>query len=119
MFGRIPLAPLRVSRPTSSMSSFRRPASRDSTAATPQDAVVVVTDDGSTVACWHPEQPFPYELSRPLPEEPRVEAGGLNLQSAGDVRDQLMRITYTTKHIWVPKGRAQYRRKIDPDREYL
>ncbi|XP_063220950.1 large ribosomal subunit protein mL42 [Bacillus rossius redtenbacheri] len=133
MFARIPLTPLRVSRPTSALSSFRRPASRDSLA----DArdVVVLTDDGSTVVCWHPERPFPYELSRPLPQEAArgvaCPAEALGVQAVREVRelyrarapettrDQLMKITHTTKHIWFPKGRAQYRKKIEPDREYL
>ena len=33
------------------------------------EEVVVLTDDGRVVVCWHPEVPVPYELTRPIPAE--------------------------------------------------
>lgn len=32
----------------------------------PQRDMIVLTDDGSTIVCYHPEKDFPYEHSRVL-----------------------------------------------------
>ncbi|KAJ8954005.1 hypothetical protein NQ318_004296 [Aromia moschata] len=35
----------------------------------PLGSRIVSTDDGSTLVAWHPRTDFPYECTRPLPEE--------------------------------------------------
>lgn len=92
---------------------------------------VVITDDGSTIVCWHPERPFPYECSKPLPESPTVEHSVLKVQNSSNiyevfkttkedqVRQELMNITHTTKHRWFPNNKNFKRRKAYRDREYL
>jgi len=91
---------------------------------------ITVTDDGSTIVCWHPEPRFPYECSRPLP--PAYETiATLKIQSLDEVRSafvenkqefvrqELMSLTYTTKHRWFPRSRDKYAKNTPPDREYL
>uniref|UniRef100_A0A1B6FA13 Large ribosomal subunit protein mL42 n=1 Tax=Cuerna arida TaxID=1464854 RepID=A0A1B6FA13_9HEMI len=94
---------------------------------------IVISDDGSTVVCWHPEKPFPYECSKPIPEEVSQETNSvLKVQnmsevydvfkpkSEQDVREELMKITSTSKHRWFPRGKRTYKKKPVPrDREYL
>lgn len=94
---------------------------------------VVVTDDGSTIVCWHPEKPFPYECSRPIPEAVNEDTNSVlkvqNLSAVYDVfkpkseeqtREELMKLTSTNKHIWFPKGKKHYKKKPVPrKREYL
>lgn len=92
----------------------------------------VVTDDGLVVVCWHPEKPFPYELSKPVPETVHEQNSVLKVQNISEVydvfkpkkeefvREELMKITHTTKHRWFPKSRLKYRKpRPPPDREYL
>jgi large subunit ribosomal protein L42 len=91
---------------------------------------IAVTDDGSTIVCWHPEPRFPYECSRPLPPEQETHAT-LKVQSLDEVRSvfvekkqefirqELMNLTYTTKHRWFPRSRDKYAKNTPPDREYL
>lgn len=101
---------------------------------------VAVTEDSSVVAFWHPEKSFPYEFSCP------VSAGGnsgvtstqleestvLKVQSSKEllsilfpknehiVRGELMKLTYTVKHIWFPpKFRFRRKKKILMDRPFL
>ncbi|KAJ4449355.1 hypothetical protein ANN_00753 [Periplaneta americana] len=95
------------------------------------DEQITVTDDGSTIVFWHPEPHFPYECSRPIPENKQETLGAMKVQSLDEVRSifkekkeefvrqELMNITYTTKHRWFPRSRDKYRREIPPDREYL
>lgn len=93
---------------------------------------IVVTDDGSVVVCWHPEKPFPYEFSKPIPEIVSQENSVLKIQNMSEVysifkpnkeefvREELMKITYTTKHRWFPRSRDKYKKPLPlPDREYL
>lgn len=91
---------------------------------------ITVTDDGSTIICWHPEPCFPYDCSRPLPEEQETHST-LQIQSLDEVRSvfkekkpefvrqELMSLTHTTKHRWFPRSRDKYAKKTPPDREYL
>jgi len=91
---------------------------------------ITVTDDGSTIVCWHPEPRFPYECSFPLPAEQETHAT-LKIQSLDEVRSvflekkqefvrqELMSLTYTTKHRWFPRSRDKYAKNTPPDREYL
>uniref|UniRef100_A0A1B6K9T3 Large ribosomal subunit protein mL42 n=1 Tax=Graphocephala atropunctata TaxID=36148 RepID=A0A1B6K9T3_9HEMI len=94
---------------------------------------VVLSDDGSTVVCWHPEQPFPFEYSKPIPEEANQETNSvLKVQNVSEIydvfkpkseeqtREELMRITSTSKHVWFPRGKKTYKKKPVPrDRKYL
>lgn len=92
---------------------------------------VVFSDDGSTIVCWHPEQAFPYECSRPLPEPVSESNSVLNIEDQANayavfrkksdevVRQELMKITHTTKHRWFPRSRDKFAKKTPSDREYL
>ena len=33
---------------------------------------IVLTEDGTIIACWHPRPKFPYEMSRPMPRQENV-----------------------------------------------
>ena len=33
---------------------------------------IVLTEDGTIIACWHPQPKFPYEMSRPMPRQENV-----------------------------------------------
>jgi large subunit ribosomal protein L42 len=91
---------------------------------------ITVTDDGSSIVCWHPEPHVPYECSRPLPEEQGTHST-LKIQSLDEVRSvfkekkqefvrqELMALTHTTKHRWFPRSRDKYAKKTPPDRDYL
>ncbi|KAJ6216872.1 hypothetical protein RDWZM_008029 [Blomia tropicalis] len=72
-----------------------------------------VTDDGSTIVCWHPKKSFPYEHSLPYVDEDehtnsifKVEHSikGENIYFKGPVNrsslEELQAITYTPKHVW-------------------
>lgn len=94
---------------------------------------IAVTDDGTTVVCWHPEKPFPYECTRPIPEDSQPEANTvLKVQNLAEVinvfkpkteeqtREELMKMTSSTKHIWFPPGKKHYKKKPVPrNREFL
>ncbi|XP_022901808.2 large ribosomal subunit protein mL42 [Onthophagus taurus] len=89
------------------------------------------TDDGSTFVFWHPKKEFSYENTRPLPEVKAESSGVLktelshqlkevfNKKSPDMAREELMRITYTTKHKWFPRSRDRKAKKTPMDREYL
>jgi large subunit ribosomal protein L42 len=91
---------------------------------------ITVTDDGSTIVCWHPEQCFPYDCSRSLPEKQETHST-LQIQSLDEVRSvftekkqefvrqELMSLTHTTKHRWFPRAIDKYAKKTPADREYL
>ncbi|KAK7866058.1 hypothetical protein R5R35_013559 [Gryllus longicercus] len=91
---------------------------------------VVVTDNGSVIVCWHPENTVPYELTRPLPEVQEEDSTVLRVakdvalnrimkrKTDEQVRQELMKITHTTKHRWFPKS-EKYKREKHHDREYL
>ncbi|PSN38916.1 hypothetical protein C0J52_11863 [Blattella germanica] len=91
---------------------------------------ITMTSDGSTIVCWHPEPHFPYECSRPLPDIQETHSL-LKVQNLDEVRSvfkekkeefvrqELMNITYTTKHRWFPRSRDKYAKNTPPDREYL
>lgn len=81
------------------------------------------------VICWHPEKPFPYEYSLPLPKK-EVDQSVLQVSSAevagvcrkkdtSEIANEMARLTYTTKHVWFPRSRDKKRRKVEPDRTYL
>lgn len=94
---------------------------------------VVVADDGRTLVCWHPEPEVPYELTSPLPKEEVVNQSvisALNGNDKSDVshlealkeelaREQLMKMTFTTKHRWFPRPGKREAKKTPMDRPYL
>jgi len=94
---------------------------------------VVLADGGKTVVCWHPEQEFPYECSKPLPVlDSKLQEGDsvLKIQyrldhlnrnyPKGPDLQQLMKLTYTNKHRWYPNNNKRYRKPNPPvDREGL
>lgn len=92
------------------------------------------TDDGAYFVCWHAEKKFPYEFTRPIPQpsDEYIETQSpLKMQNPADVydvfqekspeliRQELMKITYTTKHRWFPRPRDKYAKKTPRDREYM
>lgn len=92
---------------------------------------VVTTSDNTTFVAWHPEIEFPYEFSKPVPPKAvpnssLIKEEALNSATRAFVnknpeiaREELMRITYTTKHRWFPRARDKRAKKTPMDREYL
>ncbi|CAH1099918.1 unnamed protein product [Psylliodes chrysocephalus] len=93
---------------------------------------IVVTDDGNTIVAWHPKEDFPYECTRPLPDEQTIETDSVlkttvtpellsifNKKTPEQSRQELMNITHTTKHRWFPRARDKRAKKTPMDREYL
>ncbi|CAG0916081.1 unnamed protein product [Notodromas monacha] len=94
-----------------------------------RDDWTVVTDKG-IVVCWHPEVPTPYEFTKPLPVTVNSQDGeNLKIQLKEDLKhvrrpkyekamiDELMKMTYTTKHRWYPVPRKKYNRKPTRERD--
>ncbi|KAJ8686746.1 hypothetical protein QAD02_022540 [Eretmocerus hayati] len=91
---------------------------------------LVVFMDDQMVVCWHPEQPFPYECSKPLPAK-KPEVDTVLKVGEKDVKEmftkpkkemlpiELAKITYTCKHRWYPRARDKKRVITPPDRPYL
>lgn len=103
-------------------------ASRLSYATIPSEAVVVA--DNGTVVCWHPEQQLPYEYTKPLPVQETEDSSLLSSKAKEAiaifrkkhpevVREELAKMTFTTKHRWYPRSRDKRAKKTPPDREYL
>lgn len=92
---------------------------------------VVTTVDNSTFVAYHPTREFPYELSKPLPPPADPTSylikddaiafanKAFSTKHPELVREELRRITYTTKHIWFPKARSKKAKKTPMNREYL
>ncbi|XP_055686902.1 39S ribosomal protein L42, mitochondrial [Lutzomyia longipalpis] len=94
---------------------------------------IAVTDDGSTFVAWHPKTQFPYEFSKPIPppvvrdNSSLLKDNAINTamqafkgKHAEVAREELMRITHTTKHRWFPRARDKKAKKDTPmDRPYL
>jgi len=83
---------------------------------------VVVTNDGTVVACWHPAPQFPRALTRPIPRsqlQTDTPASPLKVQVTEEMKElyhhkperfqrrDLMRLTWSTKHRWFPSRRAR------------
>ncbi|XP_055379790.1 39S ribosomal protein L42, mitochondrial [Condylostylus longicornis] len=81
---------------------------------------------------WHPDQDFPYEFTKPIPPEEVIDSGSLikedTLNTAMSAfknkqpkvaRQELMNLTYTTKHRWYPRARDKKAKKTPMDRKYL
>ncbi|KAK4291447.1 hypothetical protein Pmani_035730 [Petrolisthes manimaculis] len=95
---------------------------------------VILTQDGSTIVCWHPQPIIPYQCTMPLPDAPPESDTILKVQDKEDKMKQLFNkkqhpffinkalreLTYTTKHIWFPKPDKRYFKKgVRKSREYL
>lgn len=95
---------------------------------------VVVTDDGSTIVMWHPEEEFPYEHTKPLPNiRSRLDEADSALKLQHRLEnivphyrnerleiEALTKLTYTTKHRWYPNTNKKYKNPNPPiDREGL
>lgn len=91
----------------------------------------VVKTGGNVFVAWHPDQDFPYECSKPINLNTKSNASLLkknviaNANEAFQYKDREMVIrelkaaTYTTKHIWYPRGRDKRAKKTPMDRPYL
>merc|ERR1740128_164609 len=97
---------------------------------------VVMTNDGTVIACWHPQPKFPYELSQPISRSETVAIPSpLKVQVTEDMKElyhhkherfhrrDLMRLTGTTKHKWFgghDKRRAEMNERKNPrEKPYL
>lgn len=96
-----------------------------------REEAVVVTDDGNTIVCWHPQPDIPYEMTRPLPAAPPESDSVLKVQAQDTkklfqrkhpffVNKALRELTFTNKHKWFPSSEKRFAKKNPPrDREYL
>lgn len=93
---------------------------------------VALTNDSSTFVAWHPKQAFPYDLSRPIPQVEQRDQSAVIKESAITTamqafntkhpevaRQELAKITFTTKHRWFPRARDKKAKKTPMDRPYL
>ncbi|XP_077540256.1 mitochondrial ribosomal protein L42 [Haemaphysalis longicornis] len=94
---------------------------------------IVLTDDGSTIVCWHPEEEFPYEHTKPLPNiRPRLDEANSALKLQYRLEniekhyrndrleiEDLVKMTYTTKHRWYPNNKKKYELPRPVEREGL
>lgn len=93
---------------------------------------IALTDDRKTFVAWHPQQEFPYELTRPIPEYEERNRSAVIKENAINTamtafstkhpeiaRQELQRITFTTKHRWFPRSRDKKAKKTPMDRTYL
>lgn len=95
-------------------------------------AGVTATKDKTTFVAWHPDVQFPYELSKPIPTKVEQSSSAVIEESAMNVaqrafktvhpevaRQELQRLTFTTKHRWYPRSRDKKAKKTESDRPYL
>lgn len=95
-------------------------------------AGVTRTDDKTTFVAWHPDVEFPYEFSKPIPRKEIQNSSAVIEESAMRVaqkafktahpevaRQELQRLTFTTKHKWYPRARDRRSKKTESDRPYL
>lgn len=93
---------------------------------------IVITDDGTTIVALHQDrEEFPYEFSKPLPEEAKEDNSVLKMSDIKEVkrvfkdmspemaRQQLCSLTLTTKHRWFPRARDKKAKKGEMNRPYL
>lgn len=118
---RTTLVPLSLARSVCSNSHFNETVLKE------RESWVVLSDDGNTILCWHPEVPFPYEHSKPLPyiePELREEDSVLKLKYRLDQKHrefpdgpsdkELEKLTFTNKHQWLHKPSKKYRKPNQP-----
>lgn len=95
---------------------------------------IAESEDQTAFFAWHPKKEFPYEFSKPLPtkieqksqtllKEQAVESAqtAWKLKRPEFSRDELAKITSTTKHRWFPRARDKKMnyKKTPMDRKYL
>lgn len=93
---------------------------------------IVELPDGTAYVSWHPDTDFPYECSRPIPNNEKSSSSFVLKEDAVNnamqafksknpefARQELMRITHTTKHRWFPRARDKKAKTTPMDREYL
>uniref|UniRef100_A0A1A9WP45 Large ribosomal subunit protein mL42 n=1 Tax=Glossina brevipalpis TaxID=37001 RepID=A0A1A9WP45_9MUSC len=93
---------------------------------------VAITDNGKTAVAWHPEPSYPYEYTKPIPtivqestsliikeESLRTAMNAFKEKRPEVAREELMRLTHTTKHRWFPRARDKKAKKTPMDRQYL
>jgi len=90
---------------------------------------VVLSDDGRVIVAWHPEIPFPYELTKPLPAETLPTDSVLKVQALMPPKEvfrhkhqdimlnELMALTHTPKYTWFPKKRRLRMAEMVPNKE--
>lgn len=95
-------------------------------------AGVTQTGDKSTFVAWHPDVEFPYEFSKPIPKNVEPSSSAVIEETAMRMaqkafktahpevaREELQRLTFTTKHKWYPRARDRKAKKTEMDRPYL
>lgn len=93
---------------------------------------VAISSNGKTIVAWHPEPDFPYECTKPLPVASEKQSASLIKDEAlcsamsafkekrpEVAREELMRLTHTTKHRWFPRSRDKRAKSTPMDRPYL
>uniref|UniRef100_A0A1A9UJ00 Large ribosomal subunit protein mL42 n=1 Tax=Glossina austeni TaxID=7395 RepID=A0A1A9UJ00_GLOAU len=93
---------------------------------------VAITKNGKTAVAWHPDPSYPYEYTKPLPnfieedasriikeESLRTAMSAFKEKRPEVAREELMRLTHTTKHRWFPRARDKKAKKTPMDRPYL
>lgn len=92
---------------------------------------IVITDNGSTIVALHKDVDFPYEHSKPLPDETVLDNSILRMNDKDEVyrvfknvkpeiaRKHLSSLTLTTEHRWFPRARDKKAKKTEMNRPYL
>ena len=92
-----------------------------------------LSKDETTFVAWHPNRrDFPYEFSLPIPTVQEQQSASLLKEKAvltaynafkskhpEVARQELMKMTYTTKHRWYPRSRDKRAKNTPMDRPYL
>jgi hypothetical protein len=87
---------------------------------------VTVSDDKTTIVCWHPEQPVLYEHTKPMPVieskyvdsvlRPEIhEEVDMIMRKTDLTQEDLIRLTYRPRLNWRPDERKNTRHVRHPD----
>lgn len=93
---------------------------------------IALTKDETCFVAWHPKPEFPYEFTKPIPKSEQAQSASIlkekSLTTAYSAfknkhpeiaRQELSRMTFTTKHRWFPRSRDKKAKKTPMDREFL
>jgi len=93
---------------------------------------ITLTNDESTFVVWHKKPTFPYECTRELPQRTLQQQDTvLKTQFTSEMLSEiktkkrelaiqdLISITFTSKHRWARKNRLNKYKKYPNDREFL